>query len=94
MELNCLSREQKEDILRNNGKSAQMISALTLDRVARCSITKARANYLNLPHASVKTPVFMPVGTQGAMKGVTAPQLEEIGCNMILGNTYHLVIFA
>jgi tRNA-guanine family transglycosylase len=33
----------------------------------------------------------MPVGTQGTMKGITTEQLESIHCNMILGNTYHLV---
>lgn len=38
----------------------------------------------------VDTPVFMPVGTQGSMKGITTEQLENIKCNMILGNTYHL----
>jgi tRNA-guanine family transglycosylase len=34
----------------------------------------------------------MPVGTQGTMKGMTTSQMEATGCNMILGNTYHLVI--
>lgn len=64
--------------------------ALRLDIIARCSTTKARVCQLHLPHATVNTPVFMPVGTQGAMKGVTVDQLAQIDCNMILGNTYHL----
>lgn len=44
-----------------------------------------------IPRINKDTPVFMPVGTQGTMKGVTTGQLEDVGCNMILGNTYHLV---
>jgi len=51
---------------------------------------KARAGLLTLPHGTIETPVFMPVGTQGTVKGVTSQQLEELGCKIILGNTYHL----
>jgi queuine tRNA-ribosyltransferase len=43
-------------------------------------------------HGPVETPVFMPVGTQGAVKAITARDLEEIGASMILGNTYHLYL--
>lgn len=43
-----------------------------------------------LPHFTAETPVFMPVGTQGTVKGVTTQQLEELDCHIILGNTYHL----
>jgi queuine tRNA-ribosyltransferase catalytic subunit len=54
--------------------------------------TRARAATLNLPHGPVRTPVFMPVGTQGTIKGcstldLTVPPLD---CEIILGNTYHL----
>ena len=38
----------------------------------------------------VLTPVFMPVGTQGTMKGITTAQLAELDCRIMLGNTYHL----
>ncbi|KAG9470779.1 hypothetical protein GDO78_016723 [Eleutherodactylus coqui] len=58
--------------------------------LAECPVTKARACELILPHGPVKTPVFMPVGTQGTMKGVTAEQLRGLGCEICLGNTYHL----
>ncbi|XP_077326395.1 queuine tRNA-ribosyltransferase catalytic subunit 1 isoform X1 [Lithobates pipiens] len=58
--------------------------------LAECPITKARACELTLPHGPVKTPVFMPVGTQGTMKGITADQLRDLGCEICLGNTYHL----
>jgi queuine tRNA-ribosyltransferase len=44
------------------------------------------------PHGSVDTPVFMPVGTQGTVKGLTPPQVHEAGACLILGNTYHLTL--
>lgn len=56
----------------------------------RSSWKKARSSVLTLPHATVLTPVFMPVGTQGTIKGLTCEQIEKCGCNMILGNTFHL----
>ncbi|KAL1124076.1 hypothetical protein AAG570_001846 [Ranatra chinensis] len=43
-----------------------------------------------LAHGEVATPVFMPVGTQGTLKGLLPDQLETLGCEIILGNTYHL----
>ena len=53
---------------------------------------RARAATLTLTHGPVRTPVFMPVGTQGTVKGLTASQLqsEHLDCEIILGNTYHL----
>ncbi len=45
---------------------------------------------MTLPHAIVDTPVFMPVGTQGTLKGILPYQLEELDCQILLGNTYHL----
>jgi queuine tRNA-ribosyltransferase len=58
--------------------------------VAECSRSRARAGELRLPHGTVSTPVFMPVGTQATMKGITAEQLDDLGCRICLGNTYHL----
>jgi queuine tRNA-ribosyltransferase len=52
---------------------------------------KARAGLLQLNHGLVETPIFMPVGTYGAVKGVTPQVLgERIGAQIILGNTFHL----
>ncbi len=65
-------------------------SALSFKILAECPVTKARVAKMSLPHHVVDTPVFMPVGTQGAMKGVTPKQLTEMDCQIILGNTYHL----
>lgn len=71
-------------------KALQAASPLTLRIVAECPVTKARACDLMLPHSIVSTPVFMPVGTQGTLKGITVDQLEGLGCQICLGNTYHL----
>ncbi len=54
--------------------------------------SKARTALLNTPHGQIKTPVFMPVGTAGAVKGVTPSHLEQTGTQIILANTYHLLI--
>ena len=50
----------------------------------------ARAGHFETAHGTIQTPAFMPVGTQGTVKGVTPAQLEAIGPQVILGNTYHL----
>jgi queuine tRNA-ribosyltransferase len=52
----------------------------------------ARLGRLHTPHGVVDTPVFMPVGTQATVKGLTPPQLREAGAQIILGNTYHLAL--
>ena len=51
---------------------------------------RARAGRLTLPSGVVKTPVFMPVGTVGAVRGVSPEELEEAGASVVLANTYHL----
>ncbi|MCH8252106.1 MAG: tRNA-guanine transglycosylase, partial [Planctomycetes bacterium] len=50
----------------------------------------ARRGVLTTPHGPVETPVFMPVGTAGTVKGVTPDQLRGTQTSMILANTYHL----
>jgi len=52
----------------------------------------ARLGLLKTAHGEVETPVFMPVGTAGAVKGITPQQLRETGTNIILANTYHLIL--
>ncbi|HMC64353.1 MAG TPA: tRNA guanosine(34) transglycosylase Tgt, partial [Gemmataceae bacterium] len=52
----------------------------------------ARAGVLETAHGAVETPVFMPVGTQATVKGLTPQQLEEAGARLILANTYHLTL--
>ncbi|MGA2346751.1 MAG: tRNA-guanine transglycosylase, partial [Candidatus Sulfotelmatobacter sp.] len=53
---------------------------------------KARTGRLLTPYAVIETPVFMPVGTVGSVKGVPQDTLEELGAQIILGNTYHLYL--
>jgi len=50
----------------------------------------ARRGRLTLNHGAVETPIFMPVGTYGTVKGVLPRSLEEMGAQIILGNTFHL----
>ena len=52
----------------------------------------ARNGILELPHGSLMTPVFMPVGTNATVKGVHHAHLEEAGFRLILANTYHLYL--
>lgn len=53
---------------------------------------KARAGKIQTPHGIIETPVFMPVGTQATVKAMTKEELDEIGTQIILGNTYHLFL--
>jgi queuine tRNA-ribosyltransferase len=57
-----------------------------------CTDSKARQGRLETPHGVIETPVFMPVGTQATVKGLTPRELEEAGVQIILGNTYHLTL--
>lgn len=60
--------------------------------VATCPVTGARAGELATPHGVIKTPVFMPVGTLATVKAMSPLELEQIGSQIILGNTYHLYL--
>ncbi len=61
--------------------------------VAECSRTRARAGLLHTPHGTIETPVFMPVGTQATVKGLTQRDLaDELGVTILLANTYHLYL--
>ncbi|WP_337742957.1 tRNA guanosine(34) transglycosylase Tgt [Fusobacterium gonidiaformans] len=53
---------------------------------------KARAGKIQTPHGIIETPVFMPVGTQATVKAMTKEELDDIGTQIILGNTYHLFL--
>ena len=55
--------------------------------------SKARAGKIVTDHGEIETPIFMPVGTVGSVKAVSQQQLkEEVGAQIILGNTYHLYL--
>ncbi len=54
--------------------------------------TRARVGLLQLPHGTVETPAFMPVGTNATVKALDPDDLREVGAQIILGNTYHLYL--
>jgi queuine tRNA-ribosyltransferase len=60
--------------------------------LAEDKVTRARAGLLHTPHGVIETPVFMPVGTGGTVKGMTQDELEALGVQILLGNTYHLYL--
>src|SRR5215212_2657058 len=51
-----------------------------------------RAGLLHTPHGTIRTPAFIPVGTQAAIKGVTPEELRGAGAEAVLANTYHLFL--
>ena len=59
----------------------------TYDVVAEDPVTHARAGVLHTPHGDIETPVFMPVGTKGTIKGLLPSQLEALGAQIVLANT-------
>ena len=60
--------------------------------LAEDKVTHARAGLLHTPHGVIETPIFMPVGTGGTVKGMTQDELEALGVQILLGNTYHLYL--
>src|SRR6202163_3075988 len=53
---------------------------------------RARTGRLTTPHGMVRTPPFMPVGTAGAMKGMHWREVRDAGADIVLGNSYHLML--
>lgn len=62
--------------------------------IARCDNSKARAGEFRTPHGMIKTPVFMPVGTNSAVKMLTVAQVLETNAQIILNNSYHMYLRA
>ena len=60
--------------------------------LSRDSGSAARLGLLTTAHGKVETPVFIPVGTTGAVKGITPQQLKDTGAGIVLANTYHLLL--
>jgi queuine tRNA-ribosyltransferase len=60
--------------------------------LANDSRSKARRGRLTTSHGAVETPAFMPVGTQGTVKGVSPMELRELEAQIVLGNSYHLFV--
>lgn len=69
------------------------MSALRFEIQAECPVTGARAGLLHTAHGTIETPVFMPVGTQATVKGITQRDLQgDLDAKIILANTYHLFL--
>lgn len=66
---------------------------VSFELLKECPETHARAGILHTEHGDIPTPIFMPVGTQGTVKGLNQRELwEEVKAPIILGNTYHLYL--
>lgn len=68
------------------------MTAITYELVKKDAATGARAGIIHTPHGSFPTPIFMPVGTQASVKGVSPDELKDLGAGIILSNTYHLFL--
>ena len=62
------------------------------ERLAIDRHSNARCGRLTTAHGQIETPAFMPVGTQGSVKGVSPRELRELNAQIVLGNTYHLFV--
>jgi queuine tRNA-ribosyltransferase len=68
------------------------VPAVRYEPIATDPATHARRGRVHTPHGSYETPAFMPVGTQGTVKGILPDHLAGTGAQIILGNTYHLML--
>lgn len=69
-----------------------MTADFRFDLLVQDQTTQARRGRIRTPRGIIETPIFMPVGTQGTVKGVLPETLKEIGAQIILANTYHLYL--
>jgi queuine tRNA-ribosyltransferase (EC 2.4.2.29) len=69
-----------------------MNTAFSFEVLNTSPISHARRGRLHTPHGVIETPVFMPVGTQATVKTLSQEELEQLGFQIILGNTYHLYL--
>lgn len=68
------------------------MAALTYELIKKDGRTKARRGRVTTPRGTIETPVFMPVGTAATVKAMRPEQVEEMGAEIILSNTYHLYL--
>lgn len=66
--------------------------AVRYELIKTCRQSGARLGKLHTPHGTFDTPMFMPVGTQASVKGISPEELKEMGAGVILSNTYHLYL--
>jgi len=68
------------------------MAAVTYELKKVCKQSGARLGVLHTPHGDIETPVFMPVGTQASVKGISPEELKAMDAKIILSNTYHLYL--
>lgn len=71
-------------------KGRNMSKPITFDLISKDAKTHARRGVVHTLHGDIQTPIFMPVGTQATVKAMTPRELDEIGTQIMLSNTYHL----
>lgn len=74
------------------GTARKNMIPVRYEHIKTCKQSGARLGKVHTPHGSFDTPVFMPVGTQATVKGMSPDELKEIDANIILSNTYHLFL--
>jgi queuine tRNA-ribosyltransferase len=74
------------------GIGERLMSAIKYELIKKDAKTGARLGKIHTPHGVIDTPVFMPVGTQATVKGMSPAELKEIEAKIILSNTYHLYL--
>lgn len=68
------------------------MAALEFELIKKAKDCEARVGIISTPHGKINTPVFMPVGTKATVKTMTPEEVDELGAQIILGNTYHLFL--
>ena len=58
----------------------------------KATFNKARTGFIETAHGDIRTPAFMPVGTRGTVKGMFPESVRQTGSDIVLGNTYHLML--
>jgi queuine tRNA-ribosyltransferase len=88
-----LKRRSKPRTLQKIDHTKNIFSTMTFELQHTDPLSNARAGLLTTDHGQIQTPIFMPVGTVGSVKGLTVRDLkEEVKAQIILGNTYHLYL--
>jgi queuine tRNA-ribosyltransferase len=68
------------------------IGVFKFNILSKDKFSQARTGVLETPHGKISTPCFMPCGTKGSVKTLTPDELKTLGCEIILGNTFHLML--
>ena len=77
---------------RQYAEPEKCMSSFSFTIEAECPETWARAGTITTPHGIIQDPIFMPVGTQATVKSVSPEELRPAGTEIILANTYHLML--